>query len=231
MTAIIIIFYNNPSFLLAQHQHLKAFCTDRYELLVVDNSTDTEAIKAIKYHSDRLGLKYLKTNATSRNGSDSHAFAANLAYQKYQPLYDVLMFLDHDCFSVKSFSPSGILGQKNLMAGLGQQENKYYWPGCLIVHNSVPIDFTPRDGMDTGAGTSKAILSHPDACIFFNETYEQNPYFNKSQYNFYALINNGMFFHFINGSNWNNSAENEERLNSLINVLQEVASNNLKKEL
>jgi len=228
MTCIIVIFYNNPEFLLRQYATLKAFCMDKYDLIVVDNSTEPQAIKDIKYHADRLGLRYVKTNATSRNGSDSHAFAANFALHTFRTQYDTFCFLDHDCLAIKRFSPKAILGGKYLMAGLGQQNDKYYWPGCLIFDVSVSIDFTPRDGMDTGAGTSKAILAHKEQCLFFDEAYQQNEGFNKSQYNFYALIHNGTFMHFLNGSNWAGSEHNQERLNSLYNVLETLCEKNLK---
>lgn len=226
MIGIVIIFYNNPEFLLRQYATLKATCKEKYDLLVVDNSTDKKTIEAIKYHSQRLGLNYTKTNASSANGSDSHAFAANLALQKFRPHYSTLFFLDHDCFAIKPFKPSEILGDKYLMAGLGQQNDKYYWPGCFMVNCNVVVDFSPRPGMDTGGGTHKTIAEFKEQCLFFDETYQQNPHFTKSKYDFYALLNGGMFMHFINGSNWNNTADNEERLNSLYNILENYFSKN-----
>ena len=107
------------------------------------------------------------------------------------------------------------------MAGLPQVRGKikYYWPGCFMFDTSINIDFNMVQGLDTGGGTHKAIEAYPDKCIFFDEQYCQNPYFTKPPYNFYSLLNDGTFLHFINGSNWANSQENEERVNSLFNIL------------
>lgn len=220
MTGIIIIFYNNAELLLRQYAAIKASCTEAYRLVVVDNSSDVQAAKDMQYHAGRLGLEYLKTNAASSNGSESHAFAANLAWQRYRDRFETIVFLDHDCFPIKPWSAGAILGTNYLMAGLGQQNGRYYWPGCLMVRSTVDLDFSPMPGMDTGGGTYKAIEENEGQAFFFNEAYCENPYFSNSQYNFYALINDGMFMHFINGSNWNNAAENQERLNSLYNILE-----------
>jgi len=228
MTGIICIFYNNPQFLLKQHEHLQRFCKCEYELIVVDNSTNTEASEAIKYHAERFKLEYLKTSARSVNGSESHAFAASIAYKKYRHNYAILFFVDHDCFAIKDFSPIRILASKKL-AGLGQQKGNltYYWPGCFMFRTSIEVDFSMIPGRDTGGATNKAIqLAKKENCVFFNEAYAQNPGFNKSQYDFYALIHNGTFMHFINGSNWAGSADNEERINSLFNELQRISNEN-----
>ncbi len=222
MTAILIIFYNNFEFLIRQHEHLKLFCKDEYELIVVDNSSDEVQSEAIRWHAENLGLEYVRTKAASVNGSQSHAYAANFVYWRYKDKYDILFFCDHDCIPVKPFSPSEILKDK-LMAGLGQirEGKKYYWPGCFMFKTSVPVDWQMIPGFDTGGATYKAIeLVGEDCCIFFDEAYVQNPCFNKSQYDFYSLIHNGTFMHFINGSNWANSADNAERLNSLFNILK-----------
>ena len=86
------------------------------------------------------------------------------------------------------------------------------------------IDFSTSNelGLDTG-GLLFMVLERygNESAVFFNEVHVQNPYFNKSMYNFYAMINNGMFLHCINGSNWNPSESHEERTNSLLNIIEE----------
>jgi glycosyltransferase involved in cell wall biosynthesis len=220
MVGIIVITYNQPEFVLKHYDHLKKFCTDRYELIIVDNSTDKEAIKAIQYYTGRLHIKYVKTDAKTTDASQSHAFAASFAYSRYKNSYDKIMFLDHDCFLVKPFSPNKVLSN-HVMAGLPQvrEDKTYYWPGCFLFRTTVDIDFKMIPGLDTGGGTYKAIEQHKDQCLFFDEAYCHNIEFSKSQYDFYALIHDGTFLHFINGSNWAGSEANEERLNSLYNVL------------
>ena len=222
MTAVIIIFYNNTDFLLRQHEHLSLFMKDEYKLIVIDNSSDPVAAAGMKHHADEKGLEYVRTQSSSKNGSASHAFALCFAYQKYVNKFEYILLLDHDAFLIKPLSAIETLADKSI-AGLGQIRNgeKYFWPGCCMFKTSIPMDFSISEGKDTGGNTSKAIQSvGEENCIFFDEVYVQNEGFNKSQYNFYALLSNGTFLHFINGSNWANSTDNEERLNSLFNVLE-----------
>lgn len=225
---IVIIAYNNPDFIVLQAQKIKKFCKDDFQVVVIDNSIDKSASEGIKYHAEINGCEYMKTNASSVKGSDSHSFAANLSYFRIKGKYDYLFYIDHDCFPVIEFSVIEILGDK-LMAGLGQHKNgkDYFWPGCLMWNNKDIdqsfINFSPSAelGLDTGGGFYEFVEANREKCIFFNEEHCQNPSFNKSFYNFYCMINNGMFMHFVNGSNWNDSPENEERINSLKNILQE----------
>lgn len=197
-------------------------CLDDFEIIIIDNSTNEHAIHNIKYHSIKLGLKYIKTNATSLNGSSSHSFAANLSYQMFKNDYEYFFYLDHDCFPIKEFSVIDILNGKEF-AGVGQSKSKtYLWPGCLMFKQNDEIDFSPNHELrlDTGGNLYKLITE--DNTIFFNEFYQQNPDFNKSFYNFYSLINDSMFMHFLNASGWNNTENNEERINSLINILDRI---------
>jgi hypothetical protein len=61
--------------------------------------------------------------------------------------------------------------------------------------------------------------------VFFNEKYYQNPYFRKGFYNFYSTINDDMFMHFINASEWNPVSGQEERINTLLFILNERINN------
>ena len=63
MTAIIIVTYNVPDLVLHQANHLKHFCKDDYELIIVDNSNNQDAIDAIAYHAKELGCELIKTNS------------------------------------------------------------------------------------------------------------------------------------------------------------------------
>lgn len=226
---IVIITYNISSLIKLQVDCIKKFCKDDYSIVVVDNSTDLEIADQIKYHATQAGCTYFKTNASSSNGSASHAFAANLSYLKLKDFQGVFFYLDHDAFPVREFSGYEILGDR-VIAGIGQAKGnkKYMFPGCLFFDNKKiernMVDFSPvgEYGMDTGGGLYK-IIDHytDDACVFFNEAYEQNPNFTKSFYNFYSMINDKMFLHCINGSNWANSEGHQERINSMINIIKE----------
>jgi len=222
MLAIIIITYNNHKLLRKQLSRIKTHCKDKdYDIIVVDNSNDKNSIDHIKYISYSFPTLYLKTNSSSQGGSNSHAFAANLANTSFGKLYDEFLYLDHDCFPIKDFSVSEVLGNK-IMAGIAQPKSKtYLWPGCLMFKAGLDIDFSVNHelGLDTGGNLYKIVEQAKDDIIFFNEIYNENPEFTKNMYNFYALINDGMFMHFINGSGWNKVGHQEERINSLLNIL------------
>lgn len=219
-TAIVIICYNAHDLFLKQIERINRHCKDSFEVIVIDNSTNEESIVAIKYFSDKIGLKHCRTQASSQNSSASHSFAANYAYNKYKDEYDYFLFLDHDCFPVKDFSVEQTLGEKTF-AGIGQLKKgiKYLWPGCMMFKSIDGIDFSPNHelGLDTGGNNYKLITQ--DNTVDFSESHIQNQEFTKSQHDFYAMINNGMFMHFVAGSNWSNKEHHEERLNSLLNII------------
>lgn len=261
--AILSVHYNNSSFIIPQIQCIRKFCTDpNYDIIIVDNSDTGNFHEAIKYHAERLGAIYMKTQASSSNGSQSHAFALNTGFQKYKDDYKEFLFLDHDAFPIKEFSVSKSLLQNDdgnlVIAGLGQgQAYKYFWAGCFAVDLATPpsnpgkkvlkpigqwtqenvpeydnepilikdlIDFSPNHELklDTGGNLYKIIEAYGEKnCAFWDEKYCQNPNFTKSQYTSYALINNEMFLHCINGSGWNKAEANEERINSLLAILRE----------
>ena len=227
---IIIVTYNQSQLIKKQVECIRWFCKDDADIIIVDNSTDADVIAAIQfYNNDSLHCKYYKTTALSKNGSDSHSFAANLAYMKFKDDYRYLFFIDHDNFPVKDFSVKGLLDGK-VMAGLGQKpkDTLYMWAGCVMfdLAKIEPglINFSTSHDLqcDTGGMLCRIIERYgEDRCVFFDEVHVQNPNFNKSMYNFYALINGGGFMHFINSSSWNPSEANEERINSLLNILDE----------
>ena len=222
MLGIIIITYNCQALLRKQIARIGQHCRDKFEIIVIDNSTDKESIKHIKYICSLHHITLLKTDASSRNGSGSHAFAANVAWQKYGKSYSHFLFLDHDCFPIRNFSVEETLGDKYIMAGIGQDKSrKYLWPGCLMLRAGLEVDFSPSHelGLDTGGNLYKIIEQAPDDIIYFDEVHKENPEFTKNMYNFYSLIYDGTFMHFINSSNWSKIGHHEERLNSLLNVL------------
>lgn len=226
--AIVVITYNLPAdIFLLQVAALKKFCKDDYELYVFDNSYKPEYAQAIVYHCTVNNINYKKTNASSKDGSDSHSFAANLSYGLLKSKHNDFLYLDHDLIPVKEFSVLEILKDK-LLAGLGQgTTTKYMWPGCVMFKaeeiGKELIDFSPSHTLviDTGGGTYKIIEKYGEgACVFFNEEYMENPNYT-GQYKFYSMINEGMFMHFVNSSGWNPTEDNSGRLNSLLNIAKE----------
>ena len=217
---IIIITYNQADLLPRQLDCLQRFCQDEYKVIIIDNSTHLEQRQAVKYHA--RNCTYIRCKAHSNNGSESHAFAANLSHTKFKDDFDFLFWLDHDCFPFAPFSVERTLDGK-VAAGLLQvKEQTYFWPGCFMVDAKKvnDVDFSVAPGLDTGGMTHKIIDTFGiDNCVQFSEVHEENPYFNKTRYNFYSVINE-TFMHYINGSDWAMTGHNEERLNSLHNVLK-----------
>lgn len=225
--AIIIITYNVPSLINNQVKLIQRYCEDEYDLIVVDNSTDKAAIAAISYYTTQLGVKLLKIKAAEAIGTESNVFACNFAYYKYRNDYDYFLFFDHDTFPLKKFSIIKEL-DGHIMAGVPQVKSKTYFMQTALIWNNKEIDHALIDfhasaefGLDTGGMLYRVIEKYGDRCKFFNESYFQNPYFRKGFYNFYSCLNDEMFMHFINSSNWNSTDGNDERINSLINVLIE----------
>lgn len=230
-TGIIIITYNIPvDVVLTQIRCIEKHCKDDFQIVIVDNSDEREAIDTIAYHVNlNQSISYFKTNSSSKNGSDSHAFAANFAYSTLKAKYDHMLFLDHDCIPIKDFSIKEMLGEDKCFAGIGHGVKKrYFWPGCFALNNAAigkdGVNFSPSHELtlDTGGHTFELIEKYgEDKAIFFNEEYAQNEHFTEIPYNYYALINNQMFIHFVNGSNWNVSGNHNERINSLLNIVNQ----------
>lgn len=225
--AIIIIAFNNTKLIEKQLELIDKFCMDEHDVIIFDNSSLIQIELPWKenhlYHKFEFG--------DYNNPSDSHSLALNAAYQMYADNYDKILFLDHDNFPIKSFSINEILHEK-FINGLGQgNEKKYWWPGCLAF-NSIFIekklvDFSTNQefGLDTGGNLYK--LQRTDIGIFsgyMNEKQYPNPYYTKEPYNFYTTINDDMFLHFTNASNWNKQEENEERIATLYRILDEKTS-------
>lgn len=231
-TAIIIVIYNVDLFIVKQIECIKRFCKDEHQIIIIDNSTIPEVSEAIKYRIREIDCIYKKTQANSGDPSLSHSFAANFAYWKYKDSYSLVFFLDHDAFPIKDFSVKEILGDK-VIAGMAQTKpsgKTYIWAGCLMLNNGVVekelVDLSPNSeyGLDTGGNTYKIIDKYGlENCVFFNEHYHENVHFKIPHYNFYSIIHDGVFMHFIAGSNWQKTNENEhaERISTLMVCLGE----------
>lgn len=224
---IVIITYNVPSLIKKQIDLIRKYCKDEYDIVVVDNSNDAKAIEDIEYYTRSAGVERVKVQSASGAGSESNIFACNTAYYLLKDRYDYFFYLDHDTFPLKEFSVLEELGDK-IMRGVPQEKSKRYYQQTSLMWDNIEIDRSLIDfsashelGLDSGGLLYKVIEKYGDRCGVFTEGYYENPYFKHPPYNFYACINNDMFMHFINSSGWNPVEGNSERLNSLINVLNE----------
>lgn len=219
-SVIAIVTFNNPTLLVNQLQAIRKMSDD--PIVIIDNSNIEAAAEAIEYHSG--GCEYLRLK-TNLGASESHAFACNMAHFKLHDRYRYIMLLDHDIFPVKPFSVQGLLNGKAMAGLLQDKSKKYFWPGCFVWDNEKVEhpDFSVNHAhkLDTGGNLHLAIeMVGIENCVCFSEHYENNPYFQEPPYNFYSVIND-QFIHFINSSNWRGVDNNEERVNSLLNVVKE----------
>ena len=91
----------------------------------------------------------------------------------------------------------------------------------LIDQSLVDFSTCSQYGLDTGGMLYKVIDKYgKDKCVFFNEAYHQNNQFTETFYNFYSMLYNETFMHFVNSSNWAKSEKNEERINTLLAILE-----------
>lgn len=221
MTGIIIISYNRPDLLPIQLEAIKTFCLDEYEAVIVDNSTDGDAAWQI-LNTDGYHRHY-RTSSSSKNSSDSHAFACNFAFTKLRNDYDHYLFLDHDIFPTKPFSVPEMLRGK-FLGGLAQVKHKtYIWPGFIFWRNDKikSLDFSTSPGLDTGGETWREVEGlGVDGIAWQPEVYHENPYFKQPPYNFYSVIGDG-WMHFLNSSGWNPTSGQSERIESLKKILTE----------
>lgn len=228
--AIVVVVYNS-TMIHKQIECIRKYCIDDHHIVVIDNSTNKKASEFTKYHSENDEAQYFKCNASSSNGSDSHAFACNFAMDKLYPHYRFFFYLDHDNFPIKKFSVKRSLKGK-VITGIAQHkppnQKIYFWPGCVMLDTKdiekPMIDFSTNheERLDTGGNLFKITEKFGiEKFGSFDEVSYENPYYKGELYNYYALLDNGTYMHFINSSNWAEASGNEERVNSLLTVLGE----------
>lgn len=230
--AVVIVVFNISNLIETQINLIKRFCKDDFDIIVIDNSSDLKVANDVKSIVNNLNCIYLKTSSPS-DFSQSHATACNFAYKQLKH-YKYMLFLDHDNFPVENFSVVETMKNK-VIGGVGQARKDiyYYWPGCVMINNELIdtnlVDFSVNNklGLDTGGNLYKIIEKFGnDKCVNFDQ-YDMPNTVDPTQF-FYnlicspkSLLTKFSFMHFINASNWNNKERNNERLESLLQILKE----------
>lgn len=229
--AIVIVVFNISNLIKKQIDLIKKYCMDDFDVMVVDNSSDSRVAEEVKLIANDLNCNYLKTNSTG-DFSQSHATACNFAYQEFKN-YKYMLFLDHDNFPVENFSVVEVMKNK-VIGGVGQCKEGvyYYWPGCVMINNELLVDdivdFSTNSDLklDTGGNLYTLINKYTqEKCVGFDqyEIYDTNDI----DYAFYNNIcspagaSKFTFMHFINASNWNNKKNNQKRIDGLLDILKE----------
>jgi hypothetical protein len=156
----VTIAFNVPAVIAVQLEALKRFVTEDFRVVVVDNSTDSEARLQIAEICRRFGAAYVlaPVNPFSwKNPSVSHAFALDWTCRwvlaEVNP--EIVVFLDHDLFPVAPVSIRDALGPLTVRGHRkGESAPWFLWPGLLMMrYRDVAgsrISFMPRGATDTG---------------------------------------------------------------------------------
>lgn len=244
---IIIVLFNTSNLIIKQIELIAKFCQDDHDIVVIDNSSNPQKAEEIRAICAGQPCRYIKTNSTD-DFSQSHASACNFAYSIFREEYEYFLFLDHDNFPVMNFSIKEILKDK-LMGGVGQArtstvnqcrvEKFYFWPGCFILKNKDVdrdrVDFYTNEeyGLDTGGNLYRLIDDYGlDNCANFDQYDVPNPEFPQYYFNLITSQKHWdshcSFMHFINASNWSNQVKNEDRIISLLRILDKYVKENTK---
>lgn len=245
--AIATVAFHSPALASKLVQLVDRYCTDKtneilIDFILYDNATTEYSETISKYcevmyftqHSNKLNLRVMNKKTYSspvqgldvNNPSISHALALNDIYQTLcaspESEYLSILFLDHDCFPIKPFSIHEMLSGV-ILAGVAQMKSKLYpWAGCLAIDlvtinlcgltNSIDFMVNEELGLDTGGELYKLIeeFENLDSFNFMSEKPESD----------YNIIDN-TFMHFVNGSNWKNQQDHEQRLAELFNILNQ----------
>jgi hypothetical protein len=231
-SAIIIIAFNDVDLIGTQISLISRLCMNRYntDIIIFDNSSnDTIAKKMSGFDNPEINVYYHRFIGMHFNPSESHAYACNMSYKKFSKDYASMLFLDHDCFPIKPFTVEELVSGY-IAAGVGQSKTKkYFWPGCLAFNVEALLGFVPNFSISHEHGLDSGGLLHvlidffgETRCKFFDERKVLNRGFNDETYPEYAIINDGMFMHFINASGWNKNENNNARIQSLYKILNDL---------
>lgn len=218
-----IIVFNTDRFIALQSELINFHVGG--DILIVDNSSDYSISKKLKDFADIHAISYLKTSINENDFSKSHAYAASIVLEMYRNDYDSIFLLDHDIFPFKEID----LPTEFYLAGVQQIRKSpkeleteiilnYLWPGCLFINTAalkgIEIDLHPQVVseifLDTGGGLYKLIKGNEDKIKYLAERHEED----------YSIIDES-WMHFRKGSNWANETGHQERIERLMEKLQE----------
>lgn len=219
MTAHVVILFNTIRYLEKQYELFSRFMQGQF--IIIDNSTDTEVAYNAYNFCRGKNIRYIKTDFVEGDYSKSHALACNRAYYILHKEYEILGFYDHDLFPVKEIDINKLMENK-VLAGVPQirEEVTYMWPGLTILNNKLidqrAVDFSPSPGIDTGGEISKIFRQLPENAYHL---FAERP--NDTHSKIYLDIQEPepCFIHLINGSNWKNEENFNERIEQVFNIL------------
>jgi hypothetical protein len=229
--------YLKPEFIEIQHNQLKKYCIDLFELIVVNNGKDEEIENKINSECSRLNIKCINIQNKSTNHfcSQSHNVALEYTLKNHiipDDKNNITVIMDSDIFAFKKFSFIEILNNKKV-CGLYQQrdQNEYFSAIFTLFYNNIDISrFSFFNGIgDTGSGTFT--LMKENECELVKHTaaidLESDYIFRSSNINppykekYKCQFIHDCFIHYYRGSNWAESDPNyhDEKLKFVLSFL------------
>lgn len=113
---IYVVAFNNAKLIEAQNYFLKKNLKDKFRLIIVDNSNDSNKSKEIENFCLDNQISYIKLPKNKLYSSYSHWLSLNYIMKNIVNKQDTkyIWFLDHDCFLIKEISIVKILEKQKL---------------------------------------------------------------------------------------------------------------------
>lgn len=228
MVKVYSVHYIKPEFIFLQYNQLKKYCSDVYELIIVNNGKDNQSISSIDSKCNDLGITCLRfDNSGTRNlnPSLSHGAALSWLIHSVIPKDDkntLTVIIDSDVFAFKRFSFIDIMNGKRV-AGIYQQRFnrsiEYLTPIFTAFYNDIDISkvssYYPGRGADTGVYTDVLLklydvefVKHTaDIDIETEYIFRNNNVKYKYLKEFRCQFIHDCFIHYYRGSNWAGEGE------------------------
>lgn len=212
------------------------FIKNSFELIVIDNSNNTDLNLKFKNFCEDNNLSYIAISTNDNRGPGfRHAQALNILWQNYaiNSNSEYVMVCDSDIFCVKDTIIEELLEHKYLIAApLQHRQNKYFWvgPTVAIFNKSKILNLqelkwdagTHVNGvaLDTGGESYyfldknpevKALTKNLKATHHLNKSRNNinclpDKYANTYEENFFLEFFSNNFLHYARGSNWDNAS-------------------------
>lgn len=171
------IHYNRPDFIGWQFDSIKAHIKDDFEYIVINNAREESIRSEINKTVSDLNLRVIETHSDTQFhlAGKHHADSLNYVWKNHM-IYDkddYVMFLDGDCFFIKTFNINEFMKDSILAGPYQQRDYVYHYLTPTIVISDMEnlpeaetIDWegTGVNGtrLDTGGGIYWYFEKHPD---------------------------------------------------------------------
>ena len=228
--------YNKPEFVQLQYEHLKKWCTDDFEYVVINNGIDEDT--AQKISSECNDIKQITIHQDNRQQycSYDHIKCLEVVYKEHiskDTNSEIRVVMDSDIFPFKEFSFYDII-QNHDMCGLYYDGGHEYCAAIFTAY-SKKIDlegFEICGGFgDSGSGTKNLISKYKNRWIKHTAPIKQEeiPYIfkpntlYKPEYGFHFIEES--LVHYYRGSGWDTQHIGQDYHTQKFNCLTDLLSN------